>query len=77
MAKTSVKLENGISVKYIVKEYGYCLYRGSGRITIDGKWSGWNTETGYNWFEYENEAVEFGNTLTYDKGINYIEPNKE
>ena len=59
MAKTLVKLENKLRVKYLVKPKKYYLFYGNQQITIKG-----NYQDG---FKTKDEAIEVGSKLTIRK----------
>lgn len=56
MAKTLVKLENNVRVKYLVKAKKYVLFYGNRQLKINGKYQ--------KGVETQEEAVALGNRLT-------------
>jgi len=54
MAKTLVQLENGVRVKYIIKEEAFMLFLGSANCFINGD---------YKRFKTQEDAVRYGSTL--------------
>jgi hypothetical protein len=64
MAKTLIKLDNGLRIKYLVKPKKYFLFRGSAQIMIDNEYP-----IG---FDSVDEAISMSNTFIANCGTNYI-----